>query len=111
MIKAASVVLALVFVATVPGARAQEVVTPKQGEVDPKKIPLTPIFEKKEADECPETSSKCKLVCKFFDPPTGTRLGGHTECRTVYWWEDRMRQDQAAILKLQEDATHLAVVH
>jgi hypothetical protein len=104
MLKAASVVSALIFVVAASGAGAQEV-------VDPKKVPITPSFEAKAAAECPETSEKCKLVCKFFDPPTGTRLGGHIECRTVHWWEDRMRQDQAALVKLQEDATHLAVVH
>ena len=101
MLKAASVVLA--FMVTVSGVRGQEV-------VDPKKVPITPAFEAKEAAECPATSEKCKLVCKFFDPPTGTRLGGHTECRTVYWWEDRMHQDQFALTKLQQDADHMMVV-
>lgn len=104
MLKAASVVSALIFVMAASGAGAQRL-------VDPKTVPITPSFEAKEAAECPATSEKCKLICKFFDPPTGTRLGGHTECRTAYWWEDRMRQDQAAILKLQEDATHLVIVH
>ena len=104
MLKAASMVSALIFVVAASSAGAQEA-------VDPKKVPITPSFEAKEAAECPATSEKCKLICKFFDPPTGTRIGGHTECRTVYWWENRMRQDQAAILKLQEDATHLAIVY
>jgi hypothetical protein len=37
-------------------------------------------------------------------PPTGTRLGGHTECRTHKYWDDRMREDQARTNKIQEDA-------
>jgi hypothetical protein len=102
MRKAASILSALVFLVVAPGAGAQHI-------VDPKKVPITPGFEAQEAADCPETSEKCKLICKFFDPPTGTRLGGHTECRTAYWWEDRMRQDQGALLKLQQDETHMAL--
>ena len=34
------------------------------------------------------------------------RLGGHTECRTQHWWDDRMREDQATTVKIQEEAYH-----
>jgi hypothetical protein len=104
MLKATSVVSVLVFITMASGAIGQEV-------VDPKKVPITPAFEKQSAAECSAGSQNCKLICKFFDPPTGTRIGGHTECRTAHWWEDRMRQDQSALIKLQLDATHLTIIY
>src|SRR5579862_8865230 len=76
-----------VFLCATSGAMAAD-------PVDPKTVPLAPTFEVKSADECPEGIQNCKLVCKAFAPPTGTRLGGHTECRTQAWWDTRMRQDQ-----------------
>lgn len=65
--------------------------------------PIIPDSAVAEAEDCPQSSEMCKIVCKTFPPPTGTRLGGHTECRTRHWWEDRMRQDQATTVKLQEN--------
>jgi hypothetical protein len=101
MLKAMSVISVLVFITMAPGAVGQAV-------VDPKTVPIAPVFEKQSADECPAGTQNCKLICKFFDPPTGTRLGGHTECRTAHWWNDRMREDQSALVKLQLDATHMS---
>lgn len=71
---------------------------------DPSAPPITPGPEAQAAAECPDSSDSCKLVCKKFDPPTGTRLGGHIECRTKQWWENRMREDQATITKIQENS-------
>ena len=102
MLKAASAVSVLVFIAAVSGARGQPAVDPKA---------VTPDTAKIEAKDCPETSEDCKIICKKFPPKTGSLLGGHSECRTKHFWDDRMRQDQGALVKLQLDATHLAIVY
>ena len=56
------------------------------------------------AADCKPGEKSCELVCKHLPPPLGTRIGGHTECRTRQWWEDRMREDQARIQKIQHDS-------
>ncbi|HEX4860442.1 MAG TPA: hypothetical protein VFV07_04340 [Rhizomicrobium sp.] len=94
---------ALIFFAVTAGAMAQV--------TDPKSVPVTPVTATIESKDCPETSQDCKIICKEFPPKTGSRLGGHTECRTKHFWDDRTRQDQAAIVKLQIDATHLSTIH
>jgi hypothetical protein len=73
-------------------------------DFDPKPPPVTPVPEAQNAADCPETSAECKLICKKLEPPTGTRLGGHIECRTKHWWDDRMREDQATTTKIQENS-------
>ena len=74
--------------------------------VDPKTVPIAPKYEIQSAAECPEGTQNCKLVCKKFAAPLGSRIGGHTECRTQHWWDDRMREDQATTVKIQEEAYH-----
>ena len=54
-----------------------------------------------QAADCHEGMSDCKLECKHMAPPTGTRLGGHTECRTHKYWDDKMRADQATTATMQ----------
>jgi hypothetical protein len=56
------------------------------------------------AAECREGMSECKLECKRMAAPLGTRIGGHTECRTHQYWVDRMREDQARTVKIQMDS-------
>jgi len=104
MRKATVLLPALIFFAATAGAMAQNA-------TDPKSVPVTPETAKIESKDCPETSQDCKIICKKFPPKTGSLLGGHTECRTRHFWDDRTRQDQAAIVKLQLDATHLAILH
>lgn len=99
MRKATAILPVLVFLCATSSAMAQD-------PVDPKTVPVAPTFELKSANECPEGTGNCKLVCKTFPPKTGTRLGGHTECRTQHWWDDRMREDQATTVKIQEEAYH-----
>lgn len=72
---------------------------------DPQANPIVvPDSAAAAAADCKEGAQDCKLVCKRQPPPLGTRIGGHTECRTRQWWEDRMREDQARIQKIQHDS-------
>jgi hypothetical protein len=71
---------------------------------DDKTPPVIPYSAVKESANCPPENEDCKIVCKKLPPRTGSRLGGHTECRTKRWWDDRMHEDQNTILKLQENS-------
>ncbi len=42
-----------------------------------------------------------KIECRQMDPPTGSRLGGHRECRPHLFWVDKMLQDRATAEKIQ----------
>ena len=97
MRKAASLLSVLVLFVATSGVRAADA-------VDPKTVAIAPKADLQSAAECPEGTQNCKLVCKTFAPPTGTRLGGRTECRTQAWWDLRMRQDQATTVKIQENS-------
>jgi len=96
MRKAAPLLSILMFFFAAAGVRAED--------TDPKSVPVAPGFELKSAQDCPEGTQSCKLICKTFAPPTGTRLGGRTECRTQHWWDDRMHEDQATTVKIQENS-------
>jgi len=75
---------------------------------DDKPLAVVPDSAAAQAAECQEGSEGCKLECKRFAPPTGTRLGGHIECRTRQYWQDRMREDQATTVKIQENSYKFA---
>jgi hypothetical protein len=42
-----------------------------------------------------------KIECHQMAPPTGTRLGGHRECRPHHFWVDKMMEDRATANKIQ----------
>ncbi len=42
-----------------------------------------------------------KVECRQLAPPTGTRLGGHRECRPHHFWVDKMMHDRATAEKIQ----------
>ncbi len=42
-----------------------------------------------------------KIECHQMAPPTGSRLGGHRECRPHHFWADRMQEDQKTTSKIQ----------
>ena len=42
-----------------------------------------------------------KIECRQMDPPTGSRLGGHRECRPHHFWVDKMLQDRSTAEKIQ----------
>lgn len=76
-----------------------------RAETDPHATPIViPDSAAAAAADCKPGVKSCELVCKKLPPPLGSRIGGHTECRTRQWWEDRMREDQARIQKIQHDS-------
>ena len=89
---------ALIFFAVTAGAGAQQAVDSK--------TPVIPETAVADSKDCPAESQDCKIICKKFAARTGSLLGGHTECRTKHWWDDRMREDQATTVKIQIEAYH-----
>lgn len=44
------------------------------------------------------------IICKYFDVPTGTRLGrGGRVCMHKAYWDQREREDHERLQKFQED--------
>ncbi len=42
-----------------------------------------------------------KMECRMMGAKTGSRLGGHRECRTRREWEDIRHQDEHEVEKMQ----------
>ncbi len=42
-----------------------------------------------------------KMECRMMGAKTGSRLGGHRECRTKREWEDIRHQDEHEVEKMQ----------
>ena len=47
------------------------------------------------------TGDPNEVICKSQPPPTGSRLGGRTECHTRDQWDQRMREQQRMLQQQQ----------